>query len=223
MPQRRDRSLRAQARAILREATPALSDVQAPPPSLTERARALYEDSVLPVREIAQLCGVTEPTIYKYARKQNWKPRYRWKTGKAGERHRGWQPNPEFAPAKGAGARFIKREDAGKPFAVGLKANDPAGAAHAAESCDAAQALSAKAEQQVAFVREMKRKNKAYTNATSLLCRVLALPDPLAGEEVSRSLHRTQKRVRAGCVRLAVRHWEMALADLTERPREKCV
>ena len=31
-----------------------------------------------------------------------------------------------FAPAQGAGARFIRRADKGKPFAAGLKATDPA-------------------------------------------------------------------------------------------------
>src|SRR5205814_1077213 len=36
---------------------------------LTEQVRALYEETVVPVREIARLAGVTERTIYKYARK----------------------------------------------------------------------------------------------------------------------------------------------------------
>jgi AcrR family transcriptional regulator len=45
---------------------------------LTERVRALYEGSAVPVREIARLAGVTERTIYKYAAKHAWKPRYRW-------------------------------------------------------------------------------------------------------------------------------------------------
>ena len=50
------------------------TEVAAPPQSLTTRARALYEDTVVPVREIARLTGVTERTILKYARKGDWKP-----------------------------------------------------------------------------------------------------------------------------------------------------
>ncbi len=45
---------------------------------LTTRARRLYENTAVPVAEIARLCGVTERTIYKYARKGGWKPRYSW-------------------------------------------------------------------------------------------------------------------------------------------------
>jgi hypothetical protein len=221
MTHRRDRSLRAQARAMLKQArlasSPAASDPPASEPTLTERARALYEDSVVPVREIARLVGVTERTILKYARKYDWKPRYRWKEGRAGERHRGWQPTPEFAPMKGAGARFVKREDAGKPFAIGLKANDPPSAAHAAKACEQAQALSARAEQQVAFVREMERREKAYTDATSLLSRVLALPDPREEEAGPWPRNKSRERAVAGCVRLAVLNWDMALDGLAAK------
>src|SRR5690242_19198927 len=45
---------------------------QAEPPnpttgiSLLERVRRLYEESVVPVREIARLIGVSERTLYKY-------------------------------------------------------------------------------------------------------------------------------------------------------------
>lgn len=220
MTRRRDRSLRAQARAFLEKANPDLSALAAKPPepSLTERARALYEDSVVTVTEIARLCGVTERTILKYSSKQNWKPRYRWRAGKAGERHRGWQPEPAFAPAKGAGARFVKREEAGKAFPVGLKANDPAGAAQAMAACETAQALSATAEQEAAFVREMKRRNRAYAEATSLLFKVLAIfsRDEEAGK---RPRNGVEERTRLGCVRLAVLNWEIALAALSTKSR----
>ena len=47
--------------------------------------RALYEDSAVPVREIAAIAGATERTIYKYVAKLGWKRRH------------------HFAPAKGAG------------------------------------------------------------------------------------------------------------------------
>ena len=60
---------------------------QPPPPypstrgreqDLTARVRALYENSAVPVREIARRAGVTERTIYKYAQKGGWKARYAW-------------------------------------------------------------------------------------------------------------------------------------------------
>jgi hypothetical protein len=120
---------------------------------LTERARALYEDSAVPVREIARLCGVTERTILKYARKLDWKPRYHWVAGEAGVRHRRWQPAEKFAPVKGTGARFIRREEAGQPFAAGLKALDPQADASATVACDDALSLAREAEAKAAQAR----------------------------------------------------------------------
>jgi hypothetical protein len=78
--------------------------------------RALYEDSSLPVREIARLAGVSDVTVYNYARKLAWK--------------RGARPL-----VKGAGGRFIPLAEAGRPHARGLKALDPQGAQAAAEAC----------------------------------------------------------------------------------------
>jgi hypothetical protein len=138
---------------------------------LTARVRALYEDSVAPVREIAALAGVTERTIYKYARKHNWKPRYRWRPDGArpqgvrdgAMRGRSWQPRQDFAPAKGAGGRFIARAEAGKPFAVGLKATDPAAAAQASARCTQAAALAAEAKQQVALDEQQRESLRAMT------------------------------------------------------------
>ncbi len=138
---------------------------------LTARARALYEGSAVPVRAIARLAGVSERTLYKYAAKQNWRPRYRWRAdgarpaGVAREARRGrgcaWQAPAGVAPAnvapvnvapadvapvKGAGGRFIRREEAGKPFATGLKALDPAGERRAAAACAEAARRAALAE-----------------------------------------------------------------------------
>ncbi len=90
-----------------------------PSPSLTERVRALYEESVVPVREIARLAGVTERMIYKYARKRGWVPRVT-RLSRDG--------TAAGLAARGARARFIPREEAGKPVASGLKATDSAGA-----------------------------------------------------------------------------------------------
>lgn len=126
---------------------------QAPPsltpgaPDLMAQVRALYEATAVPVREIARRAGVAERTLYKYARKQNWKPRYAWTpdgarpVGRAAPRRwseaqeREHERASQVAPAKGAGGRFIRREDIGEPFAQGLKALDPAGRAAAAAAC----------------------------------------------------------------------------------------
>ena len=95
---RREPSLRAQARAHYLQAAqaeklglPTSPELPAPtrlsqmPPALNARARPRprspsgcarsTKNSVVPVREIARLCGVTERTIYKYARKLAWSPR----------------------------------------------------------------------------------------------------------------------------------------------------
>jgi hypothetical protein len=130
-------SVRAAARDEFRKIiqSEAKGPQTAPHPDLMAQVRALYEDSAVPVREIAARAGVTERTIYKYARKHGWQPRYLWQDDHPCMLVRGWQAADRFAPAKGAGGRFIRREDAGKPFARGLKANDPAARAKAAQSC----------------------------------------------------------------------------------------
>jgi hypothetical protein len=136
-------SVRANAREIYRDLAAKKAAEEAPTPdpsprvadargggeqSLTARVRALYEDSAVPVREIAAIAGVTERTIYKYVAKQGWKRRYR------------------CAPEKGAGGRFIRREDKGLPFAQGLKATDPAGAQRAVVAYGEAERLSCEAQ-----------------------------------------------------------------------------
>jgi hypothetical protein len=109
---------------------------------LTARVRKLYEASAVPVREIASLAGVTERTIYKYAAKHGWKPRYAWADNRA------WRARGKFAAVKGAGGRFIRREDKGKPFAQGLKATDPPGARRAAAQCRDAERIAREAQEE---------------------------------------------------------------------------
>ena len=114
---------------------------------LTARARALYEGSAVPVREIARLAGVSERTLYKYVEKHGWKKRYarvpRGLAAAQANRGQGWQATAGFAPVKGAGGRFVRREDIGKPFAAGMKALDPAGHARADAACSHAAAARA--------------------------------------------------------------------------------
>jgi hypothetical protein len=105
--------------------------------------RRMYEDSIIPVRDIARRAGVSERTLYKYARKRNWRPRYAWTPsgtrphGKAARQR--WTEAREraaaCAPVKGAGGRFIRREDKDRPFAHGIAALDPAARAAAAAGC----------------------------------------------------------------------------------------
>ena len=113
---------------------------------LTARIRKLYEDSAVPVREVARVAGVSERTIYKYVAKHRWTRRYRvlprGEAAARANRGRRWRAYAAFAPVKGAGARFIRREDKGKPFARGLKATDPAGRAQAIARCGTATRLS---------------------------------------------------------------------------------
>src|SRR5690349_12096106 len=42
---------------------------------LTRQVRALYEDTVVPVAEIARIAGVSERTLYKYAARGGWERR----------------------------------------------------------------------------------------------------------------------------------------------------
>jgi hypothetical protein len=161
-------SVRAQAREIYQSlaAKETKANAAANPPSpdgfggqgLTEKVRALYEGSAVPVAKIAAIAGVTERTIYKYVARQNWKRRYRvLPRGEAAarvNRGRSLQPTPDFAPdftlslapdwapVRGAGSRFIRRADKGRPFAQGLKATDPAGRQQAATACVEAERLS---------------------------------------------------------------------------------
>ena len=149
-------SQRAQAQEIYREmaAANAAANQAIPIPgltaqNLTEKVHKLYENTAVPVREIALLAGVTERTIYKYARKGGWTPRYAWidRGGVRGRRRRARTfCAGDFAPVKGAGGRFVARSDKGKSFAAGLKATDPPGAARAAAACRQADELAGAAQ-----------------------------------------------------------------------------
>ena len=174
-------SLRAHAREIYRDLAAKKDAKQtADPPSprglggqaahnLTEKVRALYEDSAVPVAEIAATAGVTERTLYKYARKGGWKPRYAWIDRGGVNRRRGWRAKDGFAPVKGAGARFIRRVDKDKSFATGLKATDPEGAARAASACSEAASLSRQAQREAEAERRTERLNRAIEwNCTAL-------------------------------------------------------
>ena len=134
---------------------------------LMAQVRRLYEDSIIPVRDIAQRAGVTERTLYKYARKQNWKPRYAWMPDgsrpPARPGRRRWTQAQEkqqaraeqFAPGQGAGGRFIRREEIGTPFAQGIKAVDAAGRAAAAKASAEAARMAQRARVEAQFERAL--------------------------------------------------------------------
>jgi hypothetical protein len=167
----------------------------------------------MPVAEIARLCGVTERTIYKYAARGNWKPRYRWRAD-------GGRP-AAFAPVKGAGGRFIRRADKGQPFATGLKATDPAGRSRAQADCDAAarharvaQAEAAQVVQHervlralalvarvgngfVAYKQELKRKRIAESENDQMLG-LYQLTFRRAIEELEEEMRRREELMRLG-------------------------
>jgi hypothetical protein len=154
-------SQRARAQGIFRERAEAQgAAIPTPDPSaqgggetgLNARVRALYENSAVPVREIAAVADVTERTIYKYAQKGGWQARYAW-VDRGGAAWRGWRAAEAMAPAQGAGGRFIRRADKDKPVARGLKATDPAGAARAHAVCTQAETIAAQAQADAAWAQ----------------------------------------------------------------------
>ena len=188
---------------------------------LMAQVRALYEGTFMPVREIARCAGVSERTLYKYARKRNWRPRYAWMPDGArppGRPARRWTQARvralQVAPEKGAGGRFIRREEKGKPFARGIKALDPVGRAVAsdasAEAERAARLAQAKAEAEA--------KHRQHLRAMDNLS--LAVGDYLRFHR-ERSARRAAPlddalgRVHAAFIDVALRRWEW----LVERDR----
>ncbi|MBS0248143.1 MAG: hypothetical protein JSR61_16130 [Proteobacteria bacterium] len=149
------------------------------------RVRALYEESAVPVREIARLCGVTERTLYKYVAKGEWRRRYvvkpRGQAAAAGNRGRHWQRAAGHEGVKGAGGRFIPREDADEPVAQGLQALDPAARSRAAAACAAASArhAEARAKADAAQVWEARRRAiDAVSSAMAVYNRFRATRSP---------------------------------------------
>lgn len=192
-------------------------------PDLTARVRALYEDTAVPVREIARLIGVTERTVYGYARKHRWKPRYRWMPD--GSRPPGRPARRRltaYAPVKGAGGCFIRRDDRDKPFATGLKALDPAGRARALAGCAQAEPLAqaAQAEAEAAARREARIFAMAWVSRAS--CELSAYlaeraPDEAAPEEAAPPTPDPMERLLRRTLDLAMQRWETLMAEEEKR------
>ncbi len=157
--------------------------------SLTQQVRALYEDSAVPVAELARLAGVHQRTLYKYVRKGGWQRRRATQDIAAAMRKRAAKQKPRpCVTAKGAGGRFIRTEDAGRPFARGLKALDPAGEARALSLCERAAALSVEA------LARTRRLREAASDARTMALMVGVIRDLTAAEGDTPATARGGKR-----------------------------
>jgi hypothetical protein len=70
-----------------------------------------------------------------------------------------------FAPVKGAGGRFIRRADKGKPFATGLKATNPVEASGAAAECVEAESRARQAQTEAEAWRRREAMSDAIADA----------------------------------------------------------
>jgi AcrR family transcriptional regulator len=188
---------------------------------LTERVRTLYEESVVPVREIARIAGVTERTIYRYVHKGEWRRRYACASRDAavGAANRGrlMVPGPDFVPVKGAGGRFIRREDEGKPYARGLKALDPDGGRRAVAACVRAETLSDEAIAQAGADAQARAEDlKAEQEAEAYLKSLKVLLDSLVDIARQRVERRARPNPDADRLSLLLEH---ALIGCLERMR----
>ncbi len=178
---------------------------------LTARVRALYEGSAVPVREIARLAGVSERTIYKYVAKGGWTKRYRelprGEAAAAANRGRRSRAASVFKPAKGAGGRFIRRDDLGQPFAQGLKATDPLGRSRGEAACAQAEGLARRAQAQAHAIKRHGALLRAIDGTTRALAMLGAIRQKAAGRRRMAPTHAVLERV-------AIHYVEVALGRL---------
>jgi hypothetical protein len=145
----------AEARARMRLAE-AGADL-APGDDLTARAKRLYEGGVVPVRELALLFGIAERTLYRYVARGGWRRRHEGRGAAAARANRGRRGGSTHAASqpRGAGGRFVSRTDEGRPFARGIKALDPDGAARAATASRRAMARAKRAKASARRTRDL--------------------------------------------------------------------
>jgi hypothetical protein len=149
--------------------------------TLTRHVRALYENSVVPVAEIARLAGVHQRTLYKYVQKGGWRRRHATQDLASAVRKRAQKRKPRACvTGKGAGGRFIRGADAGKPFRRGLKALDPEGEARALRRTRRAATLSDDATSRTRRLRE------ALSDARTLALTMQVVRDIAAIEDAGK-------------------------------------
>ncbi len=192
-------------------------------PDLMAHVRRMYEDSIIPVRDIAQRAGVTERTLYKYARKRNWKPRYAWMPDgsrpPARPGRRRWTPAQEkqqaraeqFAPGQGAGGRFIRREEIGTPFVHGIKAVDAAGRAAAAEASAEADRIAERARLEAECRSAWQAKSEALAWVVQGLRQLNRLTD--AARKAGREIDPIDERCVWRQIDVAKDSWTFAIRD----------
>jgi hypothetical protein len=193
------------------------------PPDLMREVRRLYEDGIVPVREIARGAGVSERTLYKYARKYGWTPRYAWMPdgsrppGRAGRRRCGDERGhaQRYAAVRGAGGRFVRREEIGQPFAHGIKALDAAARASAAKACAAAARKAEHARLQAEAEAAAKAVRKGVTHMNRSLAEIQRHQEAWKGRRPTEAAE-DDARMLAEAARLAIglvgdmrRHAEM--------------
>jgi hypothetical protein len=194
----RPSSLRAQAQRVFRAAAARDEVLKDPTPNpspqgggeccgateqttLTRHVRALYENSVVPVHEIARLAGVHQRTLYKYVQKGGWRRRHATQDlASAVAKRAAKRKSRPCVTAKGAGGRFIRGADVGKPFRRGLKALDPQGEARAMRRTRHAAKLAEAASERTRRLRE------ALSDARTLALTMQVLRDLAAIEDAGK-------------------------------------
>ena len=177
-----------------------------PEPSFPGLLRHLYENSALPVREIAHIAGIIERTLYKYAQTGGWK-------------RRNWRQ------ARYDGARLVPAGEAGFPDIGGPEVPAPEAAQQTAaryiqvrrlvDEAGAAAAAAAKEREKAARKRAARGESDALTEARlaafAELNRTLADlrrleetggKDSLAAQRTTQLVHTLLGRIE----RLQVRH-----------------
>ncbi len=165
---------------------PAPTKLQQTSPALTDQVRALYEDGVMPVVEIARLAGVTERTLYKYVERGGWRRRCPVRGVEAAAANRGRKRAPRPPQPKGAGGRFIPREEWGKPHASGLKALDAQGTGRAVAACNVAGAMANEAFSRAVALHDAYTQARIFALVMRALRDLAAMVDEPEEREVSR-------------------------------------
>jgi hypothetical protein len=192
-----------------------------PQPTLLQRTQYLYEQTVVPVREIARLIGVSERTLYKYVARYGWTRRHLciarpsgadapprdYEAVRTANCGRTLQPREGHEGVKGAGGRFISFEERGTPQALSLpcgpKALDPLAAEAAGGLCERAALSSNVAISEVIAAATIEDANEragrigeASARTVADAARILrqAATAALAGEEREAASHAELKR-----------------------------